>query len=242
MPFLEILIASLIAGLLDTVAGFGGALLLLPILIVMVGSKDAVLLTAIIPLGWNTVRIVLLHGWIARRAAVLFSIGILPGAWLGAHLLGVVDAAALRATIGYLLILFGIYYVVRLYVELPRMRSPGEWTYPIAGAVSAAIAALLGAGNGPVQTWAFAASSVGPREISATNGVLGAVTAIGRLASYGLNGMLHADIWLPGAVGLVGAVAGAAWGVRLSLRAKDSTLDMVLGVAILLAGVRMAFW
>ena len=47
--YLQIALAGLIAGTLDTVAGFGGSLLLLPVLVLIGGSKDAVLLAAIIP-------------------------------------------------------------------------------------------------------------------------------------------------------------------------------------------------
>ncbi len=44
MVYLEIALAAMIAATLDTVIGFGGGLLLLPVLVMVVGSKDAVLL------------------------------------------------------------------------------------------------------------------------------------------------------------------------------------------------------
>jgi uncharacterized membrane protein YfcA len=239
VTFVEIALAALIAGLLDTVAGFGGGLLLLPILVLLVGSMDAVMLTAIIPLGWNLMRIALVHQWIVRRAALLFAIGILPGTYLGASLLNDVDPDMLKTVIGVLLIIFGIYYIIRLYFDLPHMKAPGEWSFPIAGVIAGGISALLGAGNGPIQSWAFAAASIGPREISATNGLIGTITSFGRIISYGLQGMLHEGLIVAGIVGIVAAAAGSFAGVRLSLRAKDSTLELVLGAAILLAGVRM---
>lgn len=239
LVLLEIVLAAVIAGLLDTVAGFGGALLLLPILVLVVGGGDAVLLTAIIPLGWNLVRIWMLREWVLSRPALLFGIGILPGAFLGASLLTEIDPSALKMAIGALLVGYGIYYIVRLYVELPRPPVPPQWVFPIAGIAAGAIAGVLGAGNGPLQSWTFSAAAMSAREITATNGALGVITSVARLASYGLKGLLHDGLLLPGLAGILGAAAGSFWGVRLSLRATDSTLELVLGAAILLAGVRM---
>src|SRR2546421_12984934 len=119
MTYLVIALASLIAGTLDTVAGFGGALLLVPVLVLKIGSKDAVLLSALIPLGWNLTRLVMLRQFANWRTAGLFSLGIVPGAIIGAKLFDQIDPRLLSLAIGVPLILFGGYYVLRLYVDLP---------------------------------------------------------------------------------------------------------------------------
>lgn len=239
LTYLEIFIASIIAGALDTVAGFGGGLLLIPILVLAAGPKDAILLSAIIPLGWNLVRIIYLRPWIDWRAVLLFSLGIVPGAIAGAHLFRSFDADSLRTWIGILLILFGVYYVARLYVDLPEPRKLPRWIFPVIGAVAGTIGALLGAGHGPVQAWGLAWASFGAREIAATNGALGGITALARVAGYGLAGELHSALWLPGAIGIAAGAGGAFLGVRLSRRSKDSTLELIIGIALILAGIKM---
>jgi uncharacterized protein len=241
MIYLQIALAALIAGTLDTVAGFGGALLLIPILVIAVGSKDAVLLSALIPLGWNVVRMILLRQSVDWRAALLFAVGILPGAFLGARLLEDLDADLVRVAIGAVLVVFGGYYVLRLYFELPAVKGLKRWTFPVIGLLTGAIGSLLGAGHGPLQTWALGAADLGPRAISATNGVVGAVTAVARLIGYGSQGLLHDGLWIPGAVGIVTGGVGAMLGVRLSRRAKDSTLELIIGMALILAGIKMFF-
>ena len=240
LDLFEIFLAALIAGVLDTVAGFGGGLLLLPILVLVVGSKDAVLLSALIPLGWNAVRIWMLREWITWRIVGLFSLGIVPGAILGGQFLSEIDAELLRRAIGIVLIFFGGYYVARLYFDIPapisRMK---QWGYVPLGLLTGAIGAVLGAGHGPLQTWGLSAGGLSPREIIASNGAIGGITALARVGGYGAAGLLHDGLWVPALVGIVAGAGGAIYGVRLSLRARDTTLELVIGGALLLAGVRM---
>ncbi len=237
--YLEIVLASFIAGALDTVVGFGGGLLLLPVLVMTVGSKDAVLLAALIPLGWNLSRLVLLRRQVSWRATGLFTLGILPGAMLGAAYLSSIDPGALEVGIGGMLALFGLYYILRLYMAIPFPSGLKDWVFPIVGLVSGAIGSAVGAGNGPIQVGALAAASMPVREIAATGGALGGVTSIARVAAYGAEGLLYPELWIPAAVGIAGAVGGCLLGIRLSRRAKDSTLELLVGVVILLAGIKM---
>ncbi len=44
---------------------------------------------------------------------------------------------------------------------------------------------------------------------------------------------------MPATIGIVAAIAGTFIGVRLSRRSKDSTLELLVGIALLLAGVKM---
>jgi uncharacterized protein len=237
--YLEIALGALIAGTLDTVAGFGGVLLLLPILVLAADSRDAVLLSAIIPLGWNVVRIAMARSWVRPRVALLFAAGIIPGAIVGAMFFAEVDPDMLRRAIGCLLILFGLYYVARLYVELPQPPPIREMWLPFVGVISGAVGAILGGGHGPLQTAGLSAAALTPREIVATNGVLGAVTGLARLAGYAFAGELHGALWIPGAIGIITGSLGAVIGIRLSRRGKDSTLELIIGTALVLAGVRM---
>jgi uncharacterized membrane protein YfcA len=107
------------------------------------------------------------------------------------------------------------------------------------GLISGAVGSVLGAGNGPLQIGALASASFPVREIAATGGALGAVTTLARLAGYGMEGLLYPELWLPALAGIIGAIAGTVLGIRLSRRAKDSTLELLIGVVILLAGIKM---
>ena len=239
IALLQIGLASMIAGLLDTVVGFGGALLLIPMLAMIVGGHDAVLLAALIPLGWNVPRIVMLRKWIRWRVALLFAIGIVPGTYLGAALLGSIEPHILARCIGGMLVLFGAYYVGRLYIDLPQPRGMKEWAFPLVGLVSGVIGGILGAGHGPLQAGGLVASSMPIRDVAATNGALGAISALARVAGYGLEGMLYKELWIPALLGAAFACGGAIFGIRVARRSKDSTLELLVGVVLVIAGLKM---
>ncbi len=241
MVILEIALASLIAGTLTTVAGFGGGLLLLPVLVLATGSKEAVLLSAIIPLGWNFTRIPLLWKWVEWHTIFLLALGLIPGTVLGAHFLEAIDQNVLRTIIGYVLVVLGLYHTLQIYFEVPEITRIPKWGYPIAGVIAGAIAALIGAGNGPIQTWVLHAASVSPRGVIATNGILGAGSSIVRLISYWLEGLLVNMPWMLLGAGVVGAAIGAYMGFRISLRTRDSTIKLLVGLVIIAAGVRLLF-
>lgn len=239
MVYLEIALAAMIAATLDTVIGFGGGLLLLPVLVMVIGSKDAVLLSALIPLGWNIPRLLLLRDSVNWKIAGLFAIGIVPGAGLGAMLLDVISPVTLQLVIGIVITLFGLYYITRLYLDLPQPRGFKSWVFPVAGLLSGIVSGVLGAGNGPLQTGALAGASLPVREIAATNGAVGAITAVSRAVGYMIQGLYFEGIWVPATIGIVAATAGTFIGVRLSRRSKDSTLELLVGIALVLAGVKM---
>lgn len=237
----QVILASFIAGLLDTVVGFGGGLLLLPILAIIFTEYDAVILSALIPLGWNSVRIVMLRRIIELRSLGYFLVGIMPGLVIGTLLLERIDAGALRVGIGILLIVLGLYHTVRLYVELPFPKLSERILFPIVGLVGGIVSALFGAGNGPLQSWSMAATGVMPAVASAVNGVLGMVTGGVRLLLYWWKGILIDVPWIAGLLGVAAAAAGGIVGVRMSRRNIDSTIRLVIGLAIVAAGVRMVW-
>lgn len=237
----QIAVAALIAGALDTIVGFGGGLLLLPILVSTFGSTDAVILSAVVPLGWNIGRLVLLRSSINWQTTWLFGLGILPGAFLGGFFLADVNPDHLRIAIGALLIALGFYHVLRLYVDIPFPQMKKEIVFPLIGLIAGVISGLLGAGNGPLQSWTMSAAGVEPKVSVAVNGVLGLMTGGIRLVAYSITGMLGAFPWLAALVGFVAAVFGSLAGVRLSRRTSDSTLKLLIGLVIIIGGIKMFF-
>lgn len=236
---LQIALAAFLAGILDTVVGFGGGLLLLPVLIMLLGGTDAIVLAALIPIGWNVVRLPILKELIDWRVAGLFLLGIVPGTFIGAWGLDLIDPAELRGWIGGFLLALGLYHIVRLYIDIPYPRISEKYVYPLVGLLAGTLTAFLGAGNGPLQSWSMGAGGLVPRAIVAINGLLGLATGLFRMVAYGFEGLLENVPWMAGVVGLGAAVIGAFVGLRLSRRTADSTLKLLVGVAIILAGLKL---
>jgi len=241
MHVLELLLAGLIAGMLDTVVGFGGALLLLPLMVVLVGSVDAVLLSPIVSLGWSIPRMVLTRDWIRWREVGLFSLGIVPATIIGALFLTSIDPEILRQAIGVMLVLFGLFYLARLYLDMPQPKSMHRTVYPMIGFVSGFVGTVLGAGHGPINGGALLAGGMPVREAAATNGALGGATALFRAVSFGVKGYYGEELLLPAVLAASGACVGAFIGVRFSRLSSDATLELVISIAMVLAGLTMLF-
>lgn len=234
-----ILTAAVIAGLLDTVVGFGGNLLLLPILVSVTGSTEAVILSAIIPLGWNVGRLPMLRPYLKLKVIGLFTLGMVPGGVIGGLLLESIDAGVLQTAIGILLIGLGLYHIVRLYVDLPIPRMPDKWVFPLVGLFVGVLSGLLGAGNGPFQSWSMSAAGMMPREIIAVNGALGGLLCVVKIGAYGIAGLLGKLNWTLALAGTGAGLLGAIIGVRVARKAPDSTLKLLIGAVIIIAGIRM---
>ena len=69
--------------------------------------------------------------------------------------------------------------------------------------------------------------------------MLGVLSGGVRLIAYGLEGMLQNFPWVMAGAGFVSAVIGAIAGIRISRRASDSTLKLIIGIVIVIAGVRL---
>jgi uncharacterized membrane protein YfcA len=236
---LLIAIAALLSGVLDTVVGFGGGLLLLPVLVTILNPQNAIVFTALIPLGWTLTRIPLLRSFLDRQTILLFTAGIVPGAVLGSLLVSRIDPDMLRSGIGGLLIIMGLVQLVRLYVEIPGPRVRPRFLFPTTGFVAGGVSALLGAGNGPFQSWSMNAAGIRPRAIVAINGVIGAVLSLTRLVSYGAEGMMDEVPFVAGLAGVGGAIVGSLIGVRLGKRGSDSTLRVLIALVVVAAGIRL---
>ena len=70
-------------------------------------------------------------------------------------------------------------------------------------------------------------------------GGIGLVMSLTRLGGYGIGGLLEGVPWVVGAVGLAAAVLGGYLGVRLARRAPDSLIRLLIGLVIIVAGVRL---
>src|SRR4051812_28204401 len=86
MRWIGLLFCGWLAGTISGAVGFGGALLLLPILAFAVGGKTAVPILTVAQLLGNLSRVG--FGWrdIRWRPALLFSTGAIPASFLGSRL------------------------------------------------------------------------------------------------------------------------------------------------------------
>lgn len=144
-----LILASFIAAFVSGAAGFGGALLLLPIVTACVGAQVAVPVLTIAQLIGNLSRMAFGFKQIDWKSVGLFCITALPLAALGAFGFSLLPKDIVTRCIGAVLIVLVLFKMVKK-VEFKG----GKRTMLVGGAVTGALSGLAGSG-GPIGAATF---------------------------------------------------------------------------------------
>ncbi len=158
-----------LAGTISGAAGFGGAMLLLPVLTLTVGARAAVPILTVAQLLGNLSRACFGRGDIRWRPALLFSLGAVPASLLGSRLFVELSAEWLPRAIG----VFLIAVVILRHTPLGKRRVPEPLLAP-AGAAVGLISGVAGSA-GPLGAAAFLGLRLEPHAYVATEAVTAAL-------------------------------------------------------------------
>ncbi len=201
-------VLGLAAGVLTTVSGMGGGLLIVFVLSWMLGPKPGLAVSAAALLCGNLHRAVLYRHAAPRSVLTPLLLGLVPGALVGAVLTGGLPDAVLR----WLMIAVALLAVARA-LAFADWQVPRRWLVPSGAAVGAVAATAGGAGVllGPVL---LSSGLAGEGYLAATAVASVALHGI-RVVGYSAVGLFTAA-WLPHvAVLAVAILAGNLLGHRL---------------------------
>jgi uncharacterized membrane protein YfcA len=228
--WLLLLVCGWLAGTVSGVAGFGGALLLLPVLSMAVGVKEAVPVLTVAQLLGNASRAAFGWGEIRWRPALLFSAGAVGAGVAGARLFVGLPAGLVLRSVGVLLIA-----VVGLrHTRLGRWTTP-EWALAPAGAAVGFLSAVAGSA-GPLGAAVFLGLRLPPAAYVASEAVTAVSVHLTKTIVYGRYAALGpADL----ARGLVlgGTLVLGAWtGKALIGRIPESRFALLVEALLALSG------
>src|SRR4030043_217027 len=106
---IAIIATALIASILAAVAGFGGAVIMLPVLVWAVGIQDTIPILTITQLIGNLSRVVFNRHELKWPVVWRFALGAVPAAVIGGIIFATAPAAALVRVLGVFLILMVVY-------------------------------------------------------------------------------------------------------------------------------------
>ena len=207
-----------IAGILTTLAGQGGGLLLLLAISVLIGPHEALAITAPALLAGNLHRALLFRKHIERSIALRMVAGAVPGAFLGGMLAGVMPAGVLQIMLVALTLLSIARALKWLRFDLPR-RGLGP-----AGLV---IGAMTGTAGGAGVLFAPVLLSTGLTGAAyvGTLSTIAFATHAGRVVAYASNGLFTRDLALPTLVVALAIAAGNALGERVRRSLSERVTD-----------------
>lgn len=198
MNYCILILSSFAAAFVSGAAGFGGSLLLLPIVTAFVGAELAVPILTLAQLIGNIARMA--SGWeeIDWKSASLFCLTALPLASLGALGFSVLPKDTVSRVIGAVLIILVIFKLKNIF-ELKGNKK----TLLIGGAVTGGLSGLIGSG-GPIGAAVFLSLNLSPVSYIASEAATATAMHILKTVIYSKMSNLT---WQTGCIGLIMGMA-----------------------------------
>ena len=221
-----------LAGVLTTVTGMGGGVLLLLALSLASGPAEALALTSPALLVGNLHRLALYRGDVDRRVASSLALGALPGSLLGGLVAVALPALAVQA----LLVLATALALTRA-LGLYDVRPSTAALVPAGFGVGAA-AATTGSAGLLIGSLILASGLTGARYI-ATVAAVAVAMHLGRIVAYGAGGLVTTTTLLASAALALAILAGNTVGERVR-RGLDARLATRLELGVLVTCMLLA--
>ena len=224
--------AAFVAATLAAVAGFGGAAVLLPVLVASFGVRDAIPILTVAQLIGNGSRV-----WFNRHELQLpvvgwFTLGAVPLAFVG----GLLFASAPLSPLTRLLGLFLLLTVAWRHVRPGPPRRPPLRGFVLIGGLFSFLSALLGS-VGPLMAPFFLAFGLVKGAYIGTEALCTVVMHVTKLVAYGQASILSArSVAIGVAMGPL-MIAGSALGKRIVDRLPERAFVVIIEGVLVVAGV-----
>ncbi len=233
LALLAIVVVALLASTLAAVAGFGGAVVLLPLLVWAFGVREAVPILTVAQLIGNLARVWFNRHELEWPVVGWFALGAVPCAVLGAAFFAAAPAEQLRRLLGLFLLVSVAY----------RHTGPGRHARLVLrgfaglGAASGLLSALVGS-VGPLAAPFFLSYGLVKGAYIGTEALTAALmhaVKIGVYGSYALVG--PGALALGTGIGLV-MIAGTSIGKRLLDRLPEHLFPWLVEAVLVLSGLQ----
>ena len=225
-------LVAFIAALLAAVTGFGGAAVLLPMLVFVFGVREAIPILTVAQLVGNGSRVWFNRRELDWRVVGWFALGGVPMALLGGMLFAHAPLAALTRVLGAFLILI---VVIRHMPKLKSFQTPLRG-FALIGAASSFLSALLGS-VGPLMAPFFLAYGLVKGAYIGTEALSTVVMHVTKLIAYRQSAVLPLHALLSGAALGPIMVAGSFAGKKVVDRLPERVFVLVIDATLLAAGI-----
>jgi uncharacterized membrane protein YfcA len=233
MTLLILFVASWLAATISGAAGFGGALLLLPVLTQLLGVKAAVPVLAICQLLSNLSRVWFGRSQVAWRPAGLFLLGALPLSVLGSLLFTTLPTALITRGIGVLLILI---VVARRYGVTAFTTT--DWGLLVGGGATGLLSGVAGSA-GPLGAALFLGLELPAVAYVASEALTAAGMHLTKMAVYQRFALIGPRELQYGLFLGLAMVLGSWTGKRLIERLPQDTFRATVELLVILSGLQL---
>jgi uncharacterized membrane protein YfcA len=244
MPALTPLLLAAVAGaaflgaFAQGVAGFGSALVAMPLLALVIGVRDAAALVALISLAVNVALLLPARRALPWRLVGTLLAGSAVGIPAGVLFLAGVDARLARALLGATLVVIGAVLLgVRRAGAVPAAGPAGGSALAV-GALAGLIGGAFNA-NGPVIALYAAGRGWEKRQAHAAMQLYFLASGVAIVALHGAGGITSRPVLLAAGFSLPFLAAGSLAGWAVHRRVDEGRYRLLLRLALLAAGAAL---
>lgn len=232
MEVLIVLIAALAASFIAAIAGFGGAVIMLPVLVWSFGIQDAIPILTIAQLIGNLSRVI--FNWKELKWQVIwrFALGAIPTAMIGGIIFATAPATALVRLLGIFLIIMVIYRHTH-WGKHTRMSLKG---FVPLGAASGILSAVLGT-VGPLAAPFFLSYGLIKGAYIGTEAMTAVVMHITKLVVYGSYSLIGIHTLLIGmGIGAI-MILGTFLGKNILNKVPEHIFPYIIECTLIVSGI-----
>jgi uncharacterized protein len=224
------------AALVGSVAGTGGTLLLMPVLILYFGIQDATVLVTVGNLSANISRSVVNRRELEWRVVMWFALGAVPLSILGTWLFTLAAPGFLTRLFGAFML--GVVIWRHLRTHPPKKRSP-VWFLPV-GATFGFLSGLV-AGVGPLMAPFYLAYGLTRNGYIGTDALATVFMQTTKLATLGAAQFVTWPVVVNGMLLVPFMIAGTIAGKHLVDRLSERAFGLMMEGVMVVAGLRFLF-
>ncbi|HVX86163.1 MAG TPA: sulfite exporter TauE/SafE family protein [Phycisphaerae bacterium] len=232
LEWLLLLVGSFVAAALAAVTGFGGAAVLLPILVLVFGVRDAIPILTVAQLIGNASRVWFNRRDVAGRVVLWFALGGVPAAFVGGLLFARVPGTFLTRLLGVFLLTM-VVYRRRRRGRVPRLPLRA---FALLGAASSFLSALMGS-VGPLMAPFFLSYGLVKASYIGTEALATVVMHTTKLIAYGTASALSVHVLLIGLALGPTMIGGSFAGKRIVDRMSEKFFVLLIELTLLAAGL-----
>jgi uncharacterized membrane protein YfcA len=227
-----VLIVGFVAGTVSGIVGTGATIILLPVLVLVFGPREAVPIMAVVALMSNFAKITSWWREIDWRACTAYALGGVPAAALGARTLLVLPERAVDVALG----LFFLAMVPGRRWLAARNFTLGYGGMALAGAVIGFLTGIV-VSTGPLSVPAFAAHGLVKGAFIATEAAGSLALYVSKAVTFRTFGALPVDIIVKGLITGSSVMAGTYLARLIVERLSIATFQRLLDGVMLVSGM-----
>jgi len=234
MAYLLVLAVGLAAGTISGIIGTGASIMLVPVLVLAFGPKQAVPIMAIAALLGNVAKMAVWWREIDWRACLVYSLTGIPTAALGARTLLALPPRAVDLALG---IFFLAMIPAGRWLHARRLRL-ALWHLALAGAVIGFLTGVV-VSTGPLSVPAFTSYGLVKGGFIATEAASSLAVYVSKVVTFRGLGALPLDSIVKGVITGSALMAGAFVARRLVLRLSPGFYRLLLDGLLLCSGLTL---